>query len=215
MKDLGSSNGTVVNGHKLASNMSSSLLDGDMVKIGGVELTVRFVKERFFERERVTRAAMLASFFVTLLIYCLRPSVEFGLALVPWPLLAMIAIFAASAVLAGAVWTTLLKSMTWNMRLCRAFFAVVFVSTGMLSALVVWTVEPDIPLSEWVDGYRLEYFCVGSFEANSCRQTIADCPECAKHLLRWKQDILLKNMKLEREAFEQQIIKQIRSPASQ
>ena len=57
IKDLNSSNGTVLNGVRLEANKNYALLDGDMLFLGRMALTIRFVHEGARLSRRLPRAA--------------------------------------------------------------------------------------------------------------------------------------------------------------
>lgn len=201
-KDLGSSNGTHINGHKIAKNMSSSLLDGDVLKIGAQELTLRLLRQKFYEREQVTRWTIGGTFAVLLAAACLRPSVGFGLALFFWPLLAIALILAAATVIAGVTWSIVWRKKDWDLRVCQIYAAAVLFTSAVISFGFVWFVDPDLPINSLIADHKMEYFCIGRFDKGRCSASLIECPECSERLIRWKQDIVIQNMKIDRVVYD-------------
>src|SRR5262249_5117450 len=156
-------NGTLINGHRTAAHVSSSLLDGDQIKIGGVALTLVFIAERSYDRLLVTRWVFIFSFAALGGGFCFRPSFVFGGGLGLWLLGVVLSMIGASCLISAVTWSLLWRKRLWSLRTSLIYFGLVLFSSVVLAAMGAWWAEPDLPLRRWIDDAKLDRFCVQRF----------------------------------------------------
>jgi hypothetical protein len=178
--DLGSTNGTFLNGGKLEPGISIQIREEDIIAVGSIEFRLVQQKARVGLPKKVFMdAAIFCGFFALVLI---DPSMALGRALGSIGLIIVVSMIVLPLLVSSTVFDLLILRRLAHPRKLLIYAALVLLSTAGLKFGLIKVLDSQTDVVDYLTEQKIRHFCLDKFDGDQCVAQINFCPICPQHL---------------------------------
>ena len=180
-RDLGSTNGTVVDGQKMNPHSPVEVTAGSVFLIGATKFTLRQ------QNPNLSLIADGAIFAFLLVLVLLEPSLGYGRAIGITNFVLLIGSLLTGVMLSSMLWKLVLRRAYWSKVTYGIYATAVALSALMLNQFTVIYADRNFALGEETVEAKIRFFCLTHFDQPECVRQVNLCPACTLRIDRWER----------------------------
>lgn len=181
IQDLGSRNGTLVNGRALQPNTPCPLAEEDVLQVGDRQFKLSR-SDRVIQSGYVLAGSSVVSFLCWAAYVLAQPAADFGRSTSFSNLMVMAASLLLAVTVPPVVCYFFFPDLVWSPRNSAIYMILVVLMSGFFSHCILDAADWAWDMRRDVATERVAYFCARKFDAPQCAAHLFSCPTCVKAL---------------------------------